>query len=95
MNNNNMAPRTPIRNALAERKRNVLKRHPRIKVGDFINFYHISNGRMGSGQVLRKSGIKLPKFPGQNLWMVNNGVKTWSVPVSKIISVNVNSNNNW
>ena len=88
MNNDNFAPRTPPRNALVERRRHVLRKQPRIKVGDFVNFHHISNGRLGSGQVLRKSGLKFPKFPGENTWIVNNGAKSWSVPVSRIISVN-------
>ena len=94
MNNNNyLAPGTPIRNALKERTRKVLKRHPRIKVGNAVNFYHISNGRMGSGIVLRKSNATLARFPGENLWVVDNGNKRFAVPVSRIVSVNVGNNN--
>lgn len=86
----NFAPRTPPRNALKERTRYVLQRQARVKAGDFVNFHHISNGKIGSGQVLRKVGMQLPKFPGENVWVVNNGAKVWAVPVSRIFAINSN-----
>jgi hypothetical protein len=94
MNNNNM-PRTPIRNALKERSRHVLRKHPKIKVGEAVEIYHVSNGRMVAGIVLRKSAISLPKYPGQNHWVIDNGAQRYTVPFSRIYKVDVNSNNNW
>jgi hypothetical protein len=94
MNNNWHAPATPARNHGAERRRNVLRRHDKLKKDDQVRFKHISNGRYANGTVINKATFVPPalqqRFQGQNFWKIRNMNKdgVFLIPLGHIYHVN-------
>jgi hypothetical protein len=100
------SPRTPRRNHGPERRRNTVRRHAKIKQGNYVTFRNMRNfpkknapvhkGRVFS-QAVHVLQVFLDKFPGEDFWRVilSNGTgREMLVPTSRINHVNNRNNNN-
>ena len=94
------APRTPMKNHGVERRRNVVKRHAKLKKKDVVQVKYI-NGRNGNAVVIAKvtqpPQFLVNRFPGQNIWKVRNmnTHRISMIPFSHVLHVNANNGINF